>query len=310
MTQHESCRDSVLHALALWSVPGIGPRTYGRIVTKFGSAENVLKAPMEQLRKCGLLSGAVRAGIRRARERLGETARVLQTLHRRGVSIAEATSPNYPAALRLLKDGPALMFALGRSELADGMGVAIVGTTRPSLRGATIAEELAARIAAAGRCVVSGYAHGIDTAAHLGALRAGGSTVLVVPTGILAFRWRGAFRWVGGLAERTLVLSEQPPWAGWASAGAIARNRLIVALSRAVVFVETLARPAAVQTFRRARESGRVVYVVQYRRAPRSAAGNETMVRMGGVPVRCFADVERILAECDTAPAAQRAFDW
>ncbi|HWI04813.1 MAG TPA: DNA-processing protein DprA [Acidimicrobiales bacterium] len=90
----------------------------------------------------------------------------------------------YPANLRMIHDHPPFLFVRGTLTPADERAVAVVGTRRPSEDGVRAAEAIAGALAGRGITVVSGMAEGIDTAAHAGALNAGGRTLAVFGTGI------------------------------------------------------------------------------------------------------------------------------
>ncbi len=92
--------------------------------------------------------------------------------------------PRYPQALREIFDPPVVLFARGRVELLGSLALAMVGTRRPTPYGVAVAERLAGDLAHAGLTIVSGMARGIDTAAHKGALAAGGDTVAVLGCGV------------------------------------------------------------------------------------------------------------------------------
>ena len=90
----------------------------------------------------------------------------------------------YPANLRMIHDHPPFLFVRGTIEAADDRAIAVVGTRRPSEDGVRAAGRIAGALAGRGITVVSGLAEGIDTAAHAGALNAGGRTLAVFGTGI------------------------------------------------------------------------------------------------------------------------------
>lgn len=91
---------------------------------------------------------------------------------------------DYPSNLRMIQDHPPLLFVRGTLEERDNRAVAVVGTRNPSDAGIRAAGLLAGALAGRGVTVVSGMASGIDTAAHVGALNAGGRTIAVFGTGI------------------------------------------------------------------------------------------------------------------------------
>jgi DNA processing protein len=140
--------------------------------------------------------------------------------------------------------------------------VAVVGTRKPDEDARTFARELGAALALAGRVVISGGAHGIDSAAHRGSLDAGGATVAVLATGFRrAYPQDHAtlFQVIAG--QGALVCEElDPPRVMGTSF--LHRNRLIAALAESVVVVQAPARSGALSTARWAKELGRRLLVV------------------------------------------------
>lgn len=165
--------------------------------------------------------------------------REYEALRAEGITLVHLGHEAYPAVLRsrLGNSAPVLLYCKGDLSLLTRSGVAIVGARRASPVGIDFAAELAIELAAAGRDVISGYATGIDTAAHLGALRAGGTTTIVLSSGMREFAPK---RDLTGLIreDTTLVVSQFPPATRWQARWAMARNKLICALAGAVVVVE------------------------------------------------------------------------
>src|SRR6266704_7046964 len=91
--------------------------------------------------------------------------------------------PRYPVLLGAIPAPPAL-FACGALSDDDALALAIVGSRRPTPYGLAVAERLASELAERGVTIVSGFARGIDTAAHRGALAAGGRTLAVLGHGV------------------------------------------------------------------------------------------------------------------------------
>jgi DNA processing protein len=108
----------------------------------------------------------------------------LAALEADGVHLLTVCDATYPSNLRMIPDRPPLLFVRGEILPDDDRAIAVVGTRRPSDPGRQSAHDIAAELADRGVTVVSGLAEGIDTAAHLGALEAGGRTIAVFGTGI------------------------------------------------------------------------------------------------------------------------------
>jgi DNA processing protein len=190
----------------------------------------------------------------------------------------------YPTRLATLPDAPAILFCAGDpSRLAlvagavgDGpAAAAVVGTRRPLPEGDEFAQALGRGLAGAGVTVVSGMAMGIDSAAHTGALQAGGPTIAVLACGPEIAYPRSKRVLHERLVREQLVIAELPPgstpWR-WAFP---ARNRMIAALGNATIVVEAAERSGSLITVDFATELGRDVGVVPGRAgSPRTRGGN------------------------------------
>jgi DNA processing protein len=170
--------------------------------------------------------------------------------------------PEYEDRLNDLRDPPACLFLLGRPLGEHPERVAIVGSRRCSSLGREIAEDLGRALAVAGHAVVSGAAHGIDAAAHRGALQAGGRTVAVLGSGIDVAYPASSRDLIERIAGAGSIVSEYPPATPAEPQRFPARNRLVVALARALVVVEGAAKSGSRISVDHALDLGREVYAV------------------------------------------------
>jgi len=288
--------DELTCLVALHSVPGIGHRSLQRLLERFGSAERAVMCVAESdLRAVAGLSPEVQRGILACQRKLPWAERIAQQMRKLRVRPVLSGQPDYPARLNDLSAPPWILYLLGEATCFQQPGVAVVGSTKPSPKGKSLAAGIAARVARAGCAVVSGMAVGIDQAAHAGAVEVGGSTVFVLPTGILQFRPGGHFPPIDELLKNAVAVSELAPETEWTSSAAVARNRIIAALASVVVVVETRSSGGAMHTFRDAQELGRPVWVVKYREAPPSASGNNVAIARGGLPLSTLSEVQAII---------------
>ncbi len=142
--------------------------------------------------------------------------------------------PRYPALLREIFDPPVLLFARGRLELLRPLHFAVVGTRRPTPYGTAVAERIAADLVRAGLIIVSGMARGIDTAAHKGALAAGGDTIAVLGCGVDIVYPSENRKLAADLAAKGLILSEFPMGSTAFPQNFPVRNRIISGFSSGV----------------------------------------------------------------------------
>lgn len=155
------------------------------------------------------------------------------------VTILHPLHVDFPQRIRILKDRmplPALLYVQGNAAILSRPAIAIVGKRNPAAKASAAADLLAGELASMGISITSGYAEGIDTIAHLAALRAGSTTSIILAEGIRHFRIKPGFK---GLltTENSLAISQFEPDAQWTGYSAMTRNKLVGALSGALVVI-------------------------------------------------------------------------
>lgn len=190
-------------------------------------SQSELSAQFPELAK--ILNGKIRT---EDREKVSEAYEVLKN---HGVDIIYPGHPNFPP--QLLEISP-MLFVKGQQKRLMSDSVAIVGARNVSDKGIRIARKLAGDLAGEGINIVSGYAKGVDSEAHLGALEAEGTTTLVLPNGINQLRQKHAFKKFNWDRD-VLAVSQFDPDTKWIARNAMVRNKLVCALSKAVVVIES-----------------------------------------------------------------------
>jgi DNA processing protein len=236
-------------------------------------------------------AGRLGSGGDRTWLRQVDPARTREQLARSGARLVTPADPGYDERLNDLRDPPACLFVSGPA-LRDGPErVAIVGARRCSHLGRDVARDLGRALVASGLSVVSGAAQGIDAAAHRGALDAGGRTVAVLGSGI-DVRYPASSRGLlEEIAEHGTIVSEYPPGMPAGPQHFPARNRIVVALARALVVVEGAAKSGSRISVDHALELGREVFAVP---GPVTSPLAETpleMIRDGATMIRGAADL-------------------
>jgi DNA processing protein len=185
-----------------------------------------------------------------------------------------------------LFDPPAGLFVRGRALDAVAAPVAIVGARNCSPSGAEAAAMLGRALAAHGATVVSGGARGIDGAAHRGAVEAAGMTVAVLGCGIDVAYPSQNLRLFESILKDGSIISEYPPGTRAEPFRFPARNRIVAALSRAVVVVEGAAGSGSMITAELALDLGREVFAVPGAITSALAQVPLTLLREGATPIR------------------------
>ena len=291
-------RSDLRHWLALATAPGVGPALFRRLCRRFGDPRTALEAASNgELAAVPGVTVETAAALADFDEAVRAAEWTLADLKHAGCRAVTSEDGEYPPALLELPDPPPLLMVRGRLPGPDDKTFSVAGSSHPSRRGREIADLAGVEIAHAGWTLVSGYATGIDSAAHLGALAAGGRTVLVLPTGILAFRLRAPFRaFELELGRRITLVSECAAEEPWRAVHAVRRNRLIAALGRGLLVVEARPESGTMITFRDAVGLGRPAYVVRFHEPPTGAEGNELAIRRGGMPIAGMSDLRGVLA--------------
>jgi DNA processing protein len=212
--------------------------------------------------------------------------RLTSMVVRRGIAVVTTADPEYPLGLLdcLRQSAPSLLYVSGETPLLAQPGIAVVGTRDPSAKARRAARACAKAIVAEGFNLVSGYADGIDTLAHVSALTNGGTTTPVLPRGILRFRRRAGFP--SGCDRRLAVVSEFAPDAVFSRHTALTRNRTICALANAVLVVETREKGGAVNAARNALRLGKPLFVAAGETKRSTPAGNKLLIKEGASPLR------------------------
>lgn len=250
-------------------------------------------APGSSPERLAALAGVPGEQMRRALallDRAAETAeREIEKAERLGARLLTLEDPDYPAALRQLSLPPPVLYL--RGALPPGPAVAMVGARRADAYGKEVADLFARTLAAAGVTVVSGFARGIDAAAHRGALAAeGGRTVAVLGCG-LGVDYPSGHQKLGeeiaadGGARGALV-SEFPCGLSPRAWHFPVRNRVIAALSAGTLVVQAAPRSGSLLTARHALDLGREVWAVPGRVFDERSQGPHLLIRDGACLVQ------------------------
>lgn len=279
--------------LRLAMVEGVGPHRLALLIDRFGSAERVLSASSGMLRSiprmgAGLAERIAAADSDPAR---AATARAIGILNRMGAVAITVEDPSYPSTFLDVPDRPYILYACGDLRLLRAPSVAVVGTRTPTPYGRNAAHRLGRDLAIGGFAVVSGLARGIDSAAHEGALEADGHTIAVLGHGIEQVYPPEARQLYRRIRDRGLILTEYPPGETPRPGNFPRRNRLITALSQAVLVVEMGHRSGAQHTVAYALEQGKEVMAVPGPIGFPASEGTNQLIKDGARVVTCAADV-------------------
>ena len=245
--------------LILASAPGLNGTLLFRAMEVLGNADALVSASPDALRSAGLPDVAAQAIAKPDQNILRQASQWLTVPDRHLVRISDES---YPALLAEIPDPPVALFAAGDPMKLSLPQVAIVGSRNGTPGGLENARQFARYLASNGFSVASGLALGVDTAAHEGALEAGGNTVAVLGGGPDHIYPRQNSDLAARLTRQGTLISEFPPGRPPRPENFPRRNRIISGISAGTLVIEAGVRSGALVTARCAAEQGREVFAV------------------------------------------------
>lgn len=277
--------------VALSLVEHLGGRRICALLAAFGGDVNaVLAADDRALQRVPGIGPRLSAAIRAVN--VAAVANEMARWQASGVRLLAPSSPGYPQRLQVLgDDAPPVLFVRGElAALAAPCSAAIIGTRNPTPLAREAAFRFGLDLAHDGWLVVSGLAAGIDAAAHGGALSGRGHALAVLGSGVLQV-FPPEHDQLAALILRQggALVSEVNPDARASTPRLVARNRLISALSDAVLVAETSADGGAIYAARAAQVQGRRLYALNL-----PASGNQALIAEGASPLSLDAPASAI----------------
>ena len=271
-------------------IPGIGNHTIRRLLAAFGSAEKSLAATSEELAQIDGLTPDVRQHLIDGRSR-APLAQELELIEQHQCHIVTLNDESYPPLLKQISDPPVLLYITGQLPIVDTLSVAIVGSRSPTEYGKTISQQLSHQLAARGITVVSGFARGIDTCAHRGALEAGGRTVAVFGCGLSIMYPETNQALAAEMIKSGALVSEFPMTMPPRGANFPRRNRVISGLTLGTLVVEASDRSGSLITARHAAEQGREVFAVPGQIFSNVSRGTHSLINQGATLINSVDDI-------------------
>ena len=281
---HQTCK----YWLALNKLPNVGPATIKKLYDHFGSAEVIWNAALDEIAKVDGVGIRQFNSIKNNRPGI-DPDKELEGV--RELEILTLDDPDYPDLLKNIYDPPSILYLKGKKEILSKKAIAIVGTRKPTSYGISIAQKLASELSRFGFVIVSGFASGIDTAAHRGALEAGGETVAVFGCGLDVIYPPENIRLAESIASSGCLISEFPAGTQTSNWTFPQRNRLISGLSLGTIVVEGAEDSGSLITAKFALEQGREVFAIPGSVDNPNSKGPHSLIKQGAKLVESLADI-------------------
>ncbi len=302
MHQHPSTEE-----LAAWirlaMEPGLGPAQARQLLAAVGLPQDIYRLSTPSLAKhlphdlarqlAGPAAEPVTKAIALAEKWLAEPGHHILTL----------ADPAYPAALLDSHDPPLMLYVNGLLDTLAHPAIAVVGARSATAGGTDNATAFSSYLANQGWCIVSGLAHGIDAAAHEGALRAGGRTIATLATGADLVYPAANRDLAHRIAKQGALISEFPLGTRALPYQFPKRNRIVAGLARGVLVVEAAKKSGSLITARLASEMGREVFAIPGSIHSPLSRGCHELIRQGAKLVESGQDIHEELGKPLDTPA-------
>jgi DNA processing protein len=297
--------NNILPWFKLKSVPGVGDYLVKRLIDRFGTPHKVFSAPFEEISKVQGLSSRLAKAILR-HQLPDKVKKELDSIQRKKIQITTLLDAEYPSLLREIPDPPPLIYVRGHLPKESFANIAIVGSRHATAYGLVTTQRLSEDLVSLGLTVVSGMAVGIDTAAHRGALDAGGSTIAVLGSGLNRIYPAENRRLFHRIAEKGAVISEFPLDTAPDAHNFPKRNRIISGMSLGTIVAEATRKSGSLITARLAAEQNREVFAVPGSIQSFKSTGTHTLIKEGAKLVEHAQDIIEELPLAVTAGETTR----
>ncbi len=225
-------------------------------------------------------------------KRLNRVYSVLDFCQKENIGILTPESRNFPSSLLKIPSQPLVLYYKGRlPDFGSSLGVAVVGTRSVTPYGSSAAYTISHDLASAGAIVVSGMASGADTAAHRGALDAGGHTVAFLGCGIDIIYPKDNARLMQEIISVGTVITEYAPGLKPEGRHFPIRNRLISGIGSAVLVIEAAKKSGALITASHGLRQGKLIYAVPGKVGELSSTGTNLLIQNGAKMVTSARDI-------------------
>ena len=283
---------------ALNKISGVGPKKLQRLLSFFGSGENIWQASLSDLEKSGI-GPALAEKINHERINLNPQTE-WEILEKESIEVIDKNHPHYPLLLKETANPPFLLYIRRKNcswNPNSAPMIAIIGSRKYTAYGSQVAAMFAHDLAQAGFTIVSGMALGIDGIAHENALLSGGQTIAILGSSLdnNHIYPRAHFNLSQRIMENGALISDYPCPTQASQLTFPARNRLIAGMSLATLVVEANAQSGTLITANFALEENREVLAVPGSIFSEQSQGTHELIKKGAALVRNVGDVLEVM---------------
>ena len=281
---------SVEYWIWLQQVLGYSHESVSRVLANYDTAKQFYLAPDEEKIKVCRLNKTQISRLHSIPKKL--VYKIMKDAHDNGIDIITPEDKQYPERLLNIPDFPAVLYCKGNHfEINDTPVITIVGPRKISDYGVKCAYVIANTLASCGFTVVSGCALGGDSAAHKGAIDAGGKTIGVLGCGIENGYLKVNSELKNNISKNGALISEYPPFCNVLKGAFPRRNRILSALSNGVVVIEGSQKSGTMITAKYAVEQGKDLFVIPGSPSLEQYQGSNRLIADGAMPLLNINDI-------------------
>jgi len=271
--------DALTYHIALSLIPQIGPGIFKNIISYCGSPKNFFTMPKGKAEKIPGIGTKLLSSRNQYPQYLTQAEKIIQDCIKHDVQIHSYADPSYPARLKSFVDSPVILFTKGQINLNPERTIGIVGTRNASEYGKSITRKIVEDLAAYQPTIISGLAYGIDIEAHRAALQTDLPTIGVLGTSLEKIYPAAHKSTADSMMPKGGLLSEYTVGSELNKANFPQRNRIIAALSDAVIIVEAAIKGGALITAEIAYSYNKEVFAVPGNLQAKYSEGCNNLIR-------------------------------
>ena len=275
---------------------GVGPKTFLKLLLKLETAKNIYNSSRQELESAGLKGKNLEKYLDFKKN--FDLEKILSEIKKKNIWVL--SYDKFPENLKNISNPPIVLYGRGDKNLLYEKGIGIVGSRRPTSYGVSVTESFTRDFVGSGMSIISGMALGIDSIAHKTCLRENGRTIAVLGSGVdLPTPAEHSGLYTEIIKKGGAVVSEFPLGMIPNKGSFPARNRIISALSEAVLIPEATSDSGALITAKEAFSQGRKVFVVPGPITSNLSKGTNSLLSNGGIAV---GSAEEVLKEIKVKP--------
>jgi DNA protecting protein DprA len=268
----------LFYLLSLQKVEGVGDIVAKKLLSHFGSAEEIFKAKASKLTSVDGVGSVLLKNLR-DKSVFAKAEEELNFIESNNIATLYFQDDDYPERLKHCIDGPVLMFASGNIDFKNRKIISIVGTRQITAYGTAFCKELIADLAPLNPIVVSGFAYGVDIVAHQAAMENDLQTIGVVAHGLNQVYPKTHKKFVARMEQNGGFLTEFRSSSNPERENFVKRNRIVAGISEATIVIESADRGGSLITANIANDYNRDVFAVPGRANDKYSQGCNNLIK-------------------------------